>query len=215
MRVIRRCGSALRASSSVPEAGKTSMDGATTDVPGSPCDIRPILIGAEAPDVDLTTVNEDSCNLNVAIARTPTLLLFYRGGWSPECGMQLAQVQEIKPQLDELGYRIIALSPDGPSRLRKTVEKLGLEYDLLSDSKMAAACAFGIAFQVGGSALARYRKTGVDLEEWCGERHHMLPVPAVFIVGIDGRIRFEYVNPDESVRPTPGMLLVAAKMTLG
>lgn len=191
------------------------MNGATTDVPGSPWDIRPLLIGARAPDVNLTTVNEESCSLNTAIARTPTVLLFYRGGWSPECGMQLAQVQELKPQLDELGYRIVALSPDGPSRLRETVEKLGLEYEMLSDSKMAAGCAFGIAFQLGESALGRYRKTGVSLEEWCGERHHMLPVPAVFIIGIDSRIRFEYVNPDDSVRPTPEILLAAARMTLG
>ena len=129
--------------------------------------------------------------------------------------MQLAQMQRLKSRLDELGYRIIALSPDGPSRLRQTIEKLGLEYDLLSDSKIAAARAFGIAFQVGEKARARFRKTGVDLEEWSGEQHHMLPVPAVFIIGVDGRIRFAYVNPDHSVRPTPEMLLAAAKMTLG
>ncbi|HEY91223.1 MAG TPA: redoxin domain-containing protein [Dehalococcoidia bacterium] len=129
--------------------------------------------------------------------------------------MQLGQLQELKPQLDELGYQIVAVSPDLPARVKQTIDELGLEYELLSDSKMNLARAMGIAFQVDKRTLERYRKSGLDLEEYTGERHHLLPVPAVFIIGSDRIIRYEYVNPNHAVRPTPEIIMAAAKMTLG
>lgn len=129
--------------------------------------------------------------------------------------VQLGQLQELKQQLDELGYQIIAVSPDQPSRLRQTIEKLDLQYELLSDGKMTGARALGIAFQVDETTMERYRKAGLNLEDWSGEQHHILPVPAVFIASTDGTIRFEYINPDHAVRPTPELLVAAAKMTLG
>jgi len=72
-----------------------------------------------------------------------------------------------------------------------------------------------MTFQTGRKALERHRRAGLSLEGWSGEKHHMLPVPAVFIVCADGTIRFEYVNPDHAVRPTPELLLAAVRMTLG
>jgi len=129
--------------------------------------------------------------------------------------VQLGQLQDIWPQVRELGYQVIGISPDRPSRLRETIEKLGLEYELLSDTRMTGARALGIAFQADRKTLEQHRTAGLSLEEWSGEKHHMLLVPAVFIVGADGTIKFEYVNPNHAVRPTPELLLAAARMTLG
>jgi hypothetical protein len=49
------------------------------------------------------------------------------------------------------------------------------------------------------------------VEEASGQKHHMLPVPAVFLVATNGLIQFEYVNPDYKVRLEPELLLAAAK----
>ncbi len=78
---------------------------------------------------------------------------------------------------------------------------------------MIGAQAFGIAFQVAKEALAR-RNFGAELEDASGEKHHLLPVPAAFIIGTDGIIKFEYVNPNHLVRIKPDLLLAAAKAAL-
>lgn len=113
-----------------------------------------------------------------------------------------------------MGYQIIAVSPDQPENLRKSVDKHSLSYTLVSDSKMTASKAFGLAHKVNEETLRRYRGFGIDLEKASGERHHLLPVPAVFVVGPDGTIKFQYVNPDHRIRLDAEVLLAAAKAYL-
>jgi hypothetical protein len=89
----------------------------------------------------------------------------------------LGQLHEIESQLIELGYRIIAVSPDRPEKIRETLEKKLLNYLLLSDRGMLGAKAFGIAFRLDDGLLEKYKGFGIDLEGASGESHHM-PIPA-------------------------------------
>ncbi len=128
--------------------------------------------------------------------------------------MQLGQLQSIESKFIQLGYQIIAISPDSPPKLGESIQKHQLNYTLLSDSKMTAGRAFGIAFKVDEQTRERYKGLNIDLEDASGEKHHLLPVPAVFIVGTDNAIKFEYVNPNHKVRISPDLLLTAAKIAL-
>ena len=76
---------------------------------------------------------------------------------------------------------------------------------------MTAAVEFGLAWRVPESMVEKYTTYGIDLEAASGQAHHVLPVPAVFVVGTDGIVRFQYVNPDHRVRLDAGVLLAAAK----
>jgi len=109
-----------------------------------------------------------------------------------------------------MGFQLIAIAPDRPTKLRETKEKYGIQGRFLSDSRMAAAQAFRVAYQVDANTLKHLEGYGVDLEEASGESHHQLPVPAVFIAGTDGVIQFTYANPDYTVRIRPEMLLAVA-----
>lgn len=102
------------------------------------------------------------------------------------------------------------IAPDRPAKLRETYEKYKFRGLLLSDARMAAAQAFRVAYQVDEDTLKQLDEYGVDLEEASGEKHHQLPVPAVFIVGPEGIIQFAYANPDYKVRISPEMLLAVA-----
>lgn len=128
--------------------------------------------------------------------------------------MQLGQLQEIEPKLNEMGYQIVAISPDRPDLLRQNIKKHNFTYLLLSDSKKDAARAFGIAFRVDEKSLSQYEQYGIDIAAASGEHDFILPVPAVFIIGRDGVIQFEYINPNYEVRLDPGVLLAAAQAAL-
>ena len=65
------------------------------------------------------------------------------------------------------------------------------------------------------ATLAELKKYNIDVEQASGQKHHMLPVPAVFLVATNGLIQFEYVNPDYKVRLEPELLLAAARIAFG
>ena len=108
----------------------------------------------------------------------------------------------------------MAISPDRPENLRASVKQNELAYVLLSDSKMTAARAFGVAYKVDDETLKLLAKFDIDLEQASGEAHHELPVPSVFLIGSSGKIDFEYVNADYKVRLDPDVLLAAAKSAI-
>jgi peroxiredoxin len=110
---------------------------------------------------------------------------------------------------------VIALSPDRPAELTKSLEAKGLGYQLYSDSTLTAARAFGIVFQLDDATVAAYKDYGIDLEAASGRDHHQLPVPSVFLVEAGGKIRWVYSNPDYEVRPDNASLLKAARDLAG
>jgi peroxiredoxin len=124
----------------------------------------------------------------------------------------LGQLQKIESNLVELGFQIVAISPDRPENLAASVKKQRLAYTLLSDSLMEASKAFGLAYRVDAGMLQSLKRFGTDLEAASGQSHHLLPVPAVFLVRSDGRITFMYANPNYKVRLAPEVLLAAAQV---
>ena len=126
----------------------------------------------------------------------------------------MGQLSKIEEELTGLGYQILAISPDRPEKLRVSLDKLGLEYSLLSDSDMTASRAFGLAYRVDDETFEALKGYGLDIEEASGRTHRLLPVPAALVVGTDGVIRFRYFNPDYRVRIEPDALLEAARSAL-
>ena len=176
---------------------------------------KPILTGTRLPRMILRTSENEKYDLNQSISRKPTVLIFYRGGWCPFCNRHLAALQKIEPELAALGYQIIAVSPDRPEKLLRPVEKHGVKYLLLSDSKMEAAQSLGLAFKVDDATVLKYKtEYGIDIEADSGETHHLLPIPAALVLDTNGMIRFAYSNPDYKTRIKTTSLLHAAKRAL-
>jgi peroxiredoxin len=173
--------------------------------------VAPLKVGAHAPAVVVKTVDGANFDLGQAVSAKPTILMFYRGGWCPYCNRQLAGIQEYEQRFLALGYQILAVCTDKPENLRATMDKHGLSYTLLSDRAMAAAGAFQVAYRVPDDVAKKTASYHIDLPEIPGEPGgRWLPVPAIFIIGKDGVIKFAEFNSDYKVRPPPEEILAAA-----
>ena len=177
----------------------------TAGVPLKPEDISPLLTGEQIPVLSLPKSSGEMFDLNKSVSETPTILVFYRGGWCPYCSKQLAGLQEIEKNLTKMGYQVIAISTDSPENLTKTMDKEKLGYTLLSDADLSAAKRFGIAFK----SPKNYDKF---LPETSGGKNtdKLLPVPSVFILNKKGNILFEYINPNITQRLSAPLLKAAA-----
>lgn len=175
----------------------------------------PLAAGARIPAVVVQTVEGNDLDLAAAVAQKPTLLIFYRGSWCPYCNRHLAALAEIEPELLKLGYQILAVSPDETPGLRAAAEKNHLNYRLLSDRAMHAAAAFGLAFRIDAATVEKYRGYKTDLPPVPGEPSaRWLPVPAVYIIGRDGVVKFVHTDADYKARLAPADMLAAARAAL-
>jgi len=167
-------------------------------------------VGERAPDAALRRPDGQTVRLGSLLATKPSILIFYRGGWCPYCNTHLGQIAEAEAELVKRGYQVLAISPDRPESLRATLDKGDYKYQLLSDSDMTLTKAFGLAFQVDDPTVEQYHGFGIDLDAASGRSHHLLPVPAVYIVDRQGVIRFAHWDPDYKKRLGPQELLSAA-----
>jgi len=176
--------------------------------------IRPVGEGAIAPSARMKNVDGRDVVMTTVYQRKPTVLVFYRGGWCPYCNTHLEELATHADQLREMGFQIVGISPDRPSELAKSIDKLDLDYTLLSDADAELTRAFGLAFKVGQPTIEQYKGYGIDLEASSGYDHHILPVPAVYLIDTAGRIRFAFWDADYKNRLSGQKLLaVARKMT--
>ncbi|MFI1917088.1 peroxiredoxin-like family protein [Nocardia sp. NPDC020380] len=140
-------------------------------------------------------------SLDELVATGPAVIVFYRGGWCPYCNIALRTYQqELLPQLDAFGARLVAISPQSPDESLSTAEKAALEFTVLSDPGSRVAERLGITFQQADDVLAAQRALGLDLSQVNAEGSTRLPRPTVLIVDPDRTVRFADIQPDYTAR---------------
>lgn len=172
-------------------------------------------VGDTIPSGSLTGSDGKKTDVLEDVLEGPTVLVFYRGGWCPFCNRHLSAIVDIIPELDELGVKLVAISPDSPAKLRAKPELQDLTYTLYSDSPMLWTRQFGIAFKVPDDLVEKYLNSyNIDLEGDSGYSHHLLPHPSVYVVDRQGVIQFSYVNENYKVRLEPERILEAVKSVI-
>jgi len=111
-------------------------------------------------------------------------------------------------KLQALGFQVIAINPDTPENTASTIERYKLPFTVLGNPPMKAAIDYGIAWRVEGRDEEYYEK----LRKASGETHRILLSPSYFILDTDGKIHFQFMNPNFRVRPSFDLMYAAAKM---
>ncbi len=162
----------------------------------------PLAAGMAAPAFTARHADGSDFVFDPGALERPALLIFYRGGWCPYCNAHLAELRHVVPELEQRGMNVHFLSADAPENLASALrgDAEGLDYTLLSDARLSAAEAFGLAFRVSDNYYRQAKEYGVDLEKASGETHHALPIPAAYLIDSQGTIRFSHSNPDYTQR---------------
>lgn len=177
-------------------------------------DISPLLIGQFIPQVTVKTEFGGDIELMALIEKRPTVIIFYRGGWCPYCSRQMAGLVEVEQRILDLGYQILAISPDSPTRLTAQRSSQDFEITHLSDMSLAATVGFGLAYYVDDDMVETIRgQLGAEVVTLAGESKVVLPVPAAYIIDTTGLVKFAYVNPNFQQRINPNLLYQAARLS--
>ena len=107
------------------------------------------------------------------------------------------------------GGTLVAICPQVPSRSRALEKKLGLDFEILHDDGNAVAKSYGLLFELPEDLLAVYASFGIDLPKNHGGGGWELPMPARYVIGVDGKVTYAVVHPDYTRRPEPQETLEA------
>jgi len=165
--------------------------------------------GDTAPDVTVLDGQGMPVRLRDHWSLGPLVAVFFRGGWCNYCNLQLRDWQMQHESLRRLGARLLAISPQVPERSTATSDDNGLAFPVLSDTSLAAANAFGIAFTVPPELVEYFAEMGTDIPVLNGNGLWALPVPATYVIDSRGVIQFASVEPDYRKRQDPAVALRA------
>jgi peroxiredoxin len=152
----------------------------------------------------LLTAAGTPTTLAEVLGGAPAVLVFYRGGWCPYCNVALRSYQaELLPQLEGLGVKMVAISPQRPDQSLSTQEKTQLAFDVVSDPHNTLAGALGIVDDGSDEVRAAQAALGLDLAQVNEGGDVRLPMPAVIVIDADRRVRWADVHPDYTTRTEP------------
>ncbi|MGP0585681.1 peroxiredoxin-like family protein [Paenibacillus timonensis] len=164
--------------------------------------------GQKAKDFTLNNSLGQAVNLYDELSQGPVVLTFYRGGWCPFCNMQLRTYQKVLPQIEAIGGRLIAVSPQSPDNTLTQQEKEDLQFQVLSDTNGLTAAAYNILYDVPDYIQDIFlNKFNLDLAEYNATNRWILPVTSTFMIDESGIVRSAYVEPDFMKRPDPEDIL--------
>jgi peroxiredoxin len=101
----------------------------------------------------------------------------------------------------------VAISPDNYQNLKNTEEKNSIKYSLYSDTNGKFIQEIGIVFQT-----PTMMKGYIAIKGQKGKISDVIPVPTIMVVNKEGKILFEYINPNYKERISSEMLLAVLKI---
>ncbi|MFN8251534.1 MAG: peroxiredoxin-like family protein [Ferruginibacter sp.] len=158
--------------------------------------------GEAAPLFSISQNSEKIFDLADALKKGPVVLVFYRGQWCPYCNKYLSRLNDSLRLVKDKGAVIVALSPEVQANIVKTAEKTKAAFPVLHDSGMLVMKRYKVNFDVDEKTVNKYKEYGIDFNEANGINGASLPVPATYIIGTDGIIRYVFFNTDYRKRPS-------------
>ena len=175
---------------------------------------RVLREGDTAPEFELPDALGRTVRLTDLLKQGPVIVSFYRGQWCPFCNLELRGLQRALVEIDAAGASLVAISPNTPDVSRETVEKLELEFPVLSDRDNLVAKQFNLVYEMTEENVDMYMAIDRDVGEMNGTGKWELPIPATYVVDGERTIRYAFIDLNHRRRAEPSeVAAVAARLT--
>ena len=132
--------------------------------------------GSAAPAFSLSNQDEQQVSLS-DYSGHKVIVYFYPAASTPGCTTQACDFRDNINSLKSAGFKVLGISPDAPSKLKKFKDKEGLNFELLSDPDNKIQEAYGA---YGEKSM--YGKT------------YMGTIRSTFVVDESGKIQHSFYN---------------------
>ena len=150
-------------------------------------------------------------SLEQLLERGPVALAFHRGHWCPYCRLNTNALVEVQEKARADGGQIAAILPERRQFATALRSEANVPFPILLDMDNGYAMSLNLAIWVGEEMKQMIAAAGWDIPAYQGNETWMLPIPATFVVGTDGRVAARFVDPDYRRRMAVEDMLDALK----
>ena len=166
--------------------------------------------GATAPEFSAKDNAGKTIDLKALLkSHKAVVLFFYRGQWCPYCNKHIKELQDSLQLLTNKGAYVVGVTPETHDNIGKTVEKTRASFSIIEDKGYTIMKTYDVNYTVNDETMANLKKYGIDLEKNNGNRDHVLPVPATYVIDRSGKITYVHFDKDYTKRPSVSTILNA------
>ena len=166
-------------------------------------------VGELLPPFYLPDEQGNIVSLDELLRQGPVAVVVHRGHWCPYCRINTRALAEAGPQIEAAGGQVAAILPDRQQYAAAIRTEAEARFPVLTDMDNGYAMSLNLVFWLGAEMRDFMLAAGIDLAEYQGNESWMVPVPATFVVGQDGRVKARFVDPDYRKRMTIESMLAA------
>jgi peroxiredoxin len=166
-------------------------------------------VGDAMPDFLLPDRSGRLVSLSDLTRAGPIVVSFNRGHWCPFCRIELGALADAHSDLAALGARVVSIMPDRQAFAGRLPAAVTSRLSVLTDVDCAYALSLGLGMWLGDGLRGLMMGQGLDLAAVHGSDGWVVPLPATFVVGADGRVLARRVEPDFRTRMEVSEILSA------
>jgi len=171
--------------------------------------------GEAMPNFVLPDEKGQLVSLDSLLQKGPVAVTFHRGYWCPYCRINTRALAEAQHQIEAEGGQIAAIMPDREHFAAEFKAEADAPFPILTDFDNGYALSLNLAFWVGEEMQKLMTMAGWDVSRSQGSNTWLLPIPATFVVGTDGKVAARFLDPDYRRRMTIEDLLAALRTARG
>ena len=134
-------------------------------------------------------------SLDRLLSEGPVAVTFHRGHWCPYCRLNTKALAQAQTEIESDGGQIVAIMPDRQQFVEKFKTESQARFPILTDMDNGYALSLNLVIWIGAEMERLIAAAGRDIPNYQGNTSWMLPIPATFVVGADGRIKMRFVDP--------------------
>ena len=164
-------------------------------------DTAPVFYGVDQFDSTLssTTLLDSSDNY---------VLIFYRGSWCKYCRKHLSALSDSLNLILAKNTSVIVVTPETSESRERMESETGAKFSIVSDTSYAIMQAFGVDYVISKETVPKYRENIIRLTKKSnGNEAGVLPIPATYVVGKNGVIKWKHVDINYTNRSTIKQIL--------
>ena len=153
-------------------------------------------VGERMPPFHLPDETGRVISLDRLLSKGPVAVTFHRGHWCPYCRLNTKALAQAQTEIEGEGCQIVAIMPDRQQFAEKFKSESQARFPILTDMDNGYALSLNLVIWIGAEMERMISAAGRDIPSYQGNRSWMLPIPATFVVGTDGKVKARFVDPD-------------------